>query len=157
MIDEIRNTKGLFRLRACFPYLMSLYSKTIFIVHCTVRETTNSLEVNLSFLFCRKELWRRRGRLLLPKATKSVLCTTTLASPSAWNYYCLEKARLASHQLGASSNGWHLICGREKKWKRNWGIPFSQSTSSSSTVHSCGAPRATILGRRRHRECMTTA
>ena len=40
-------------------YLVSLYSKKkIFIstVHCTVRETSDSLEVNLSFLFCRKEL-----------------------------------------------------------------------------------------------------
>ena len=59
MIDEIGNTKGLFTLIACFPYLVSLYSKKkIFIstVHCTVRETSDSLEVNLSFLFCRKEL-----------------------------------------------------------------------------------------------------
>ena len=59
MIDEIGNTKGLFTLIACFPYLVSLYSKKISLfLQCTVlcAKTPDSLEVNLSFLFCRKEL-----------------------------------------------------------------------------------------------------
>jgi hypothetical protein len=39
-------------------------------------------------------------------------------------YYCLEKARLASNQLGASSNGWHLICGEREEVEEKLGHPL---------------------------------
>ena len=87
-------------------------------MHCTVRETTDSLEVNLSFLFCRKELWRRRRRHSYKERT---LYYNFGVSLRLKNYYCLEKARLASNQLGASSNGWHLICGEKRRSGREIG------------------------------------
>ena len=161
MIDEIRNTKGLFTLIACFPYLVSLYSKKIFfsVVHCTVRKTTDSLEVNLSFLFCRKELWRRRRRRHSYK--ERTLYYNFGVSLSLKNYYCLEKARLASNQLGASSNGWHLICGEERRSGREIGAsPLAkvQAAAARCILAARQVPPTTILGhRRRRRECMTTA